>query len=52
MGKINWQNMAKSSNRESYNKVFTMLKDHNKLFENSIPLIASENILIRLSLNV
>jgi len=44
MGKINWQNMIKSSNRESYNKVFTMLKDHNKLFENSIPLIASENI--------
>lgn len=34
----------KSANKESYKKVFTMLKDHNKWFEDSIPLIASENI--------
>jgi glycine hydroxymethyltransferase len=34
----------KSAFKESYNKVFDMLKDHNKWFENSIPLIASENI--------
>ena len=30
-----------SQNKESYKKVFSMLKDHNKWFENSIPLIAS-----------
>jgi len=36
--------MIKSSPRKSYNKVFSLLKDHNKWFENSIPLIASENI--------
>lgn len=36
--------MAKSSNRKSYDKIFSKLKDHNKWFENSIPLIASENI--------
>ena len=34
----------KSANKESYKKVFSMLKDHNKWFEDSIPLIASENI--------
>jgi len=34
----------KSAYKESYTKVFGMLKDHNKWFENSIPLIASENI--------
>ncbi len=33
-----------STNKESYKKVFSMLKDHHKWFENSIPLIASENI--------
>jgi len=44
MRKIYWQNMASSSNKKSYSKVFSMLKDHNKWFENSIPLIASENI--------
>ncbi len=33
-----------SANKESYKKVFSMLKDHHKWFENSIPLIASENI--------
>ena len=36
--------MIKSSPRKSYNKVFSLLKDHNKWFENLIPLIASENI--------
>ncbi len=36
--------MAKSSNKEDYKGVFSMLKDHHKWFENSIPLIASENI--------
>ena len=36
--------MAKSSNKESYNKIFSSLKEHHKWFENSIPLIASENI--------
>ena len=36
--------MAKSQNKESYDKIFTKLKEHHKWFENSIPLIASENI--------
>lgn len=36
--------MTKSANVNSYKKIFGMLKDHNKWFENSIPLIASENI--------
>jgi glycine hydroxymethyltransferase len=36
--------MAKSQNKEAYNKIFTKLKEHHKWFENSIPLIASENI--------
>ena len=36
--------MAKSSNRDSYKKILTSLQTHNKWFENSIPLIASENI--------
>lgn len=36
--------MAKSANRDSYNTIFSKLKEHNKWFENSIPLIASENI--------
>ena len=34
--------MVKSQNKESYNKIFTKLKEHHKWFENSIPLIASE----------
>ena len=33
-----------SSHKNSYKRVFSMLKDHHKWFENSIPLIASENI--------
>ena len=36
--------MAKSQNKEAYNKIFAKLKEHHKWFENSIPLIASENI--------
>lgn len=36
--------MVKSLNRKSYDKVFSKLVDHNKWFENSIPLIASENV--------
>ena len=36
--------MVGSSYKNSYKKIFSMLKDHNKWFENSIPLIASENI--------
>jgi glycine hydroxymethyltransferase len=36
--------MTNSSNKNSYKRVFSMLKDHHKWFENSIPLIASENI--------
>lgn len=30
--------------KDAYDKIFLKLKKHNKLFENSIPLIASENI--------
>jgi glycine hydroxymethyltransferase len=36
--------MTKSQNKEAYNKIFTKLMEHHKWFENSIPLIASENI--------
>ena len=36
--------MAKSQTKEAYNKIFGKLKDHHKWFEDSIPLIASENI--------
>ena len=36
--------MVKSQNKESYNKIFSKLKEHHKWFENSIPLIASENV--------
>ena len=36
--------MTESSNKKSYDMVFAKLKDHNKWFENLIPLIASENI--------
>ncbi len=36
--------IEKSAGKKSYNDVFSMLKKHNKWFENSIPLIASENI--------
>jgi glycine hydroxymethyltransferase len=33
-----------SDSKNSYMKIFSMLKEHHKWFENSIPLIASENI--------
>jgi glycine hydroxymethyltransferase len=36
--------MVKASNRDSYKKILSDLQTHNKWFENSIPLIASENI--------
>ena len=36
--------MAKSQYKEAYKKILTDLRDHNKWFENSIPLIASENV--------
>jgi len=36
--------MVITSNKNSYKKIFLMLKEHHKWFENSIPLIASENI--------
>ena len=36
--------MVKSPNKESYNKIFTKLREHHKWFKNCIPLIASENI--------
>ena len=47
---LNWdggkaEQMAEiSTNRESYEKIFSALKRHHQLFENSIPLIASENV--------
>lgn len=45
LGKSVGTGMAKlSPNKKAYSKVFSMLKDHHKWFENSIPLIASENI--------
>ena len=36
--------MAKSSNKQAYDKIFSKLKEHHKWFESSIPLIASENV--------
>ena len=36
--------VVSAQNKNSYKKVFDMLKDHHKWFENSIPLIASENV--------
>jgi len=36
--------MTDSSNKDAYDEVFSSLEKHNKWFENSIPLIASENI--------
>ena len=36
--------MPNNSNKDAYDEVFTSLEKHNKWFENSIPLIASENI--------
>jgi len=36
--------MTNSSNKDAYDEVFANLEKHNKWFENSIPLIASENV--------
>jgi len=36
--------MTNTSNKDAYDEVFENLQKHNKWFENSIPLIASENI--------
>ena len=36
--------MVKSAYLDSYKKILTDLKEHNEWFENSIPLIASENV--------
>ena len=36
--------MAKSAYKTSYKKILADLQEHNKWFENSIPLIASENV--------
>jgi glycine hydroxymethyltransferase len=36
--------VKKSANKTSYDRIFTMFKEHHSWFENSIPLIASENI--------
>jgi len=45
MGNIGFgQHMTDSANKEAYDKVFSSLEKHNEWFENSIPLIASENV--------
>ncbi len=36
--------MVDNSNKATYDEVFESLEKHNKWFENSVPLIASENI--------
>jgi len=36
--------MADSANKDDYDKIFSSLEKHNQWFENSIPLIASENV--------
>jgi len=36
--------MAKSTYKTAYKKILSDLQDHNKWFENAIPLIASENV--------
>ena len=36
--------MTNNSNKVAYDEVFASLEKHNKWFEDSIPLIASENI--------
>ena len=38
------QHMADSANKDAYDKIFSSLEKHNQWFENSIPLIASENV--------
>jgi len=44
IGKNKMDSMTNSSNKDAYDEVFASLEKHNKWFENSIPLIASENI--------
>jgi glycine hydroxymethyltransferase len=45
IGKTGSYDMSDNSpNRDAYNEVFSSLEKHNKWFENSIPLIASENV--------
>jgi len=36
--------MADSANKDAYDEIFSSLEKHNQWFENSIPLIASENV--------
>ena len=36
--------MTDSANKDDYDKIFSSLEKHNQWFENSIPLIASENV--------
>jgi len=38
------QHMTDSVNKDAYDKIFSSLEKHNQWFENSIPLIASENV--------
>ena len=38
------QHMADSANKDAYDEIFSSLEKHNQWFENSIPLIASENV--------
>ncbi len=44
IGKNMMNIMADNSNKAAYDEVFESLEKHNKWFENSVPLIASENI--------
>ena len=36
--------LTNSANKDAYDKIFSSLEKHNQWFENSIPLIASENV--------
>jgi len=44
IGKNKMNTMTDNSNKDAYDGVFESLEKHNKWFENSLPLIASENI--------
>ena len=53
IGKNKMNIMVDNSNKGAYDEIFESLEKHNKWFENSVPLIASENIpspAVRLSL--
>ncbi len=45
---LNWEEpnaeILANTNRDAYKKIFSKLREHNRWFEDSIPLIASENI--------